>query len=158
MRKHEGFWIVTLFLVNQQKEPKKNRDAAWLFQAELSVAGLEDRPIFRKRLQMQEQGQLEPYDYFEKQAMNMLYRKQVEFAVGHGVAVHVHATAENPQQAVRITSRSVPAYEVPMQTPPSADDNPQLRGLVLDMKELSETVHRFSIQAGCPGRYVFRMD
>lgn len=139
MRKHEGFWIVTLFLVNQQKEPKKNRDAAWLFQAELSVAGPGDRPIFRKRLQLQEQGQLEACDYFERQAMNMIYRKRVEFAVGHGVAVHVDAMPENPQQAARITSRSVPAYEVPMQTPPSADDNPRLRGLVLDMKELAET-------------------
>lgn len=139
MRKHEDCWIVTLFLVNNQQEPKKYRDAAWLFQAEFEVEGVDGKPVFCKRLQPQDSGQLDPVDYFERQGMNMLYRDQVEFAVGHGIAVHAEPAPDNPQQALRIKTAAIPAYEVPMQTPPTANDNPDLKALCLDMKELSET-------------------
>ena len=30
IRKRDGNWIVTLFLVNHQVEPEKNKDEAWL--------------------------------------------------------------------------------------------------------------------------------
>src|SRR5208283_4175367 len=38
-RKAGKDWLVSLFLVNEQTEPKKLRDAAWLFQPELVVEG-----------------------------------------------------------------------------------------------------------------------
>src|SRR5206468_1719350 len=37
MRRLDGSWTVTLFLVNEQHEPEKNRDQAWIFQPELVV-------------------------------------------------------------------------------------------------------------------------
>src|ERR1019366_8210327 len=37
IRKSDNHWVVTLFLVNNQKEPEQNRDAAWVFQPELVV-------------------------------------------------------------------------------------------------------------------------
>ncbi|MCS6954610.1 MAG: hypothetical protein NZM33_17365, partial [Bryobacteraceae bacterium] len=50
VRKREGYWSVTLFLVNGQREPKRRRDEAWLFQPELVVEGMNREPIFRRRL------------------------------------------------------------------------------------------------------------
>jgi len=43
MRKHDGGWSVTLFLVNGQEEPKREKDSAWLFQPELIVEALDYR-------------------------------------------------------------------------------------------------------------------
>ncbi|ANH71711.1 putative dNA helicase [Ralstonia insidiosa] len=68
----------------------------------------------------------------------MLYRKHVEFATGHGVAVDAEVAAAEPQKALRLRTRVTPTYEVPMTTPPTADDNPALAGVVLDMKLLAE--------------------
>ena len=78
-------------------------------------------------------------DYREQQSMDLLYREHVEFAVGHGISVHANVSPENPHRAVRITTRAIPEYEVPLQTPPTEKENPSLLGLVLDMKELAET-------------------
>ncbi|MFY8201287.1 MAG: hypothetical protein ACOVLE_11485, partial [Pirellula staleyi] len=74
----------------------------------------------------------------------MLYRHQVEFAVGHGVSVHAKVSKESSDRAVSIESVIVPTYEVPRTAPPTEDDatqNPafgKLAGLVLDMKLLAE--------------------
>jgi hypothetical protein len=102
-------------------------------------------PIFNKRLShMDLPGTDEAYKQ-ENDMLAMLYRRHVEFAVGHGVAVHSDVDPDNPNRAVRITSRAIPSYEVPKTTPPTvadADQNPafaKLAGLVLDMKELTET-------------------
>jgi hypothetical protein len=74
----------------------------------------------------------------------MLYRRHVEFAVGHNIAVHADVDPSDPNRAVRLSSRSVPSYEIPKTTPPTIEDaeqNPafaKLAGLVLDMKTLSD--------------------
>ncbi|HET6880247.1 MAG TPA: DISARM system helicase DrmA, partial [Pirellulales bacterium] len=57
----------------------------------------------------------------------------------------VEVSPESPQRAVRVKTQTVPRYEVPQTTPPSADDAAEnsafgkLNSLVLDMKELAET-------------------
>ena len=75
----------------------------------------------------------------------MVYRRHVEFAVGHGTAIHADLDPTDPNRCRRITTRAIPSYEVPKTTPPTVEDagqNPafaRLDGLVLDMKLLHET-------------------
>jgi len=70
--------------------------------------------------------------------MDMLYRDLVEFAVGHGVAVNWRLPAGDKRRAVELYTQMIPAYEVAQVTGAAADDNPDLAGLVLDMKALAE--------------------
>ena len=49
IRRLDGSWTVTLFLVNEQHEPEKHRDEAWVFQPELLVAAPDGAPIFQRR-------------------------------------------------------------------------------------------------------------
>ena len=71
--------------------------------------------------------------------MAMLYRKQVEFAIGHGVSVHAKTASRTEERAVELSISVIPAYEVPKTSPPQVDEIPELAGLVLDMQELSTT-------------------
>ena len=96
IRERGGQWIITLFLVNGQAEPKQNKDEAWLFQPELVVeaadgsAAFEQRPLNHDRTDG------------ESMALNMLYRSQVEFAVGHNVAVHADLCPGCTDRALRV--------------------------------------------------------
>ncbi len=139
VRKREHFWSVTLFLVNGQAEPKKLRDAAWLFQPELSVESPDQRPIFQSHPQRKSAGKADPVAFAEEQEMAMLYRHHVEFGVGHGVSIHADCPDGVCDQAHRLSTVVVPTYEVPRTTPPTAADWPRMAGLVVDMKELGET-------------------
>jgi hypothetical protein len=56
VRRHDGDWIVTVFLVNGQEEQRRERDRAWLFQPELVVAAPDGSPIFRRRPKLQAGG------------------------------------------------------------------------------------------------------
>lgn len=139
IRKRDDHWSVTLFLVNGQQEPKRLRDESWLFQPELIVKSPDGQPIFHRRPSRRDPGKSDPATYAEEQAMEMLYRHQVEFAVGHGVSVHAETLEGVPERAVRIRTQVAPTYEVPRVTPPTASDFPGLAGLAIDMKELAET-------------------
>lgn len=132
VRARHGQWVVTLFLVNGQKEPERLRDTAWVFQPELVVAVDGGAPLFRRRLFHREGG--EP----EEKAMAMLYRHQTEFAVGHGIAVHADLAAGRTDRAVRLSTRVVPTYELPATVLPTPEDTPALAGLTLDMATLSQ--------------------
>jgi hypothetical protein len=138
-RKQNDDWIVTLFMINSRPELKKSRDSAWVFQPELSVESADpaDSDIFVRRPQRRiSEGSSNAF-IAEERAMAMLYRKQLEFATGHGVGVHAEVSQLNVERAVRVSTRVVPEYEVPKTTPPTVDEVPGLSGLVLDMKELS---------------------
>jgi hypothetical protein len=139
IRKRDQFWSVTLFLVNGQEEPKKLRDTAWLFQPELIVQAPDGRPIFHSRPQQRDPGKSDPMTFAEEQEMAMLYRNHVEFGVGHGVSIHAECPEGVCDRAVSLSTRVVPAYEVPQTTPPTVADLPKLDGLVLDMMELGQT-------------------
>jgi hypothetical protein len=134
-RRHDGEWLVTLFLVNGQEIPKQRRDEAWLFQVELAVEDPEGGPIFRRRPEI-ELGLTG--DEQETRSLAMLYRDNVEFAVGHAVSVHAVLDSEDPRRAVRIETRGVPVYEVPLTEAPTLEEVPELDGVVLDMKALVE--------------------
>jgi hypothetical protein len=136
MRQREHFWTVTLFLVNGQEEPKKLRDAVWLFQPELHVESPDGTAIFHSRPQQRDPGQSDPVTFAEEQELAMLYRDHVEFGVGHGVSVHADCPEGMHDRAVRLSTTVVPGYDVPQTTPPTAADLPHLAGLVVDMKAL----------------------
>src|SRR6185312_6496028 len=78
VRRTDDFWTVTLFLVNEQREPERRRDEAWVFQPELTVEAPDGSPIFQPRPTVQRRWQSD-----EEQTMAMLYRHHVSFAIGH---------------------------------------------------------------------------
>ncbi len=138
-RRYDDDFVVTIFLVNGQVEPERSRDKAWIFQPEIIIDSPDGKPVFRKRpLEVDQEG-LDPVTASEKDAMEMLYRKRVEFAVGHGVAVHAEVSGEDTTRAVRLETRVMPVGEVHAQQPPTVKDFPKLKGLELDMKALAET-------------------
>lgn len=138
-RRLDDDWIVTLFLVNGQAEPRKNQDRAWLFQAELSVAAPDGVAIFRGRPHLSDGGAADEVIKAEERALAMAYRRRVEFAIGHGVAVHAETAPGAPDRAVRVSTQAVPSYEVARTDAPTPDDVPELVDLTLDMKDLAET-------------------
>jgi hypothetical protein len=145
IRRRPDHLSVTLFLVNDGIEPPPpNRERTWMFQCEMSIEPPDGLPVFQKRLsRIDLPGTDEAYKQ-ENEMLAMLYRRHVEFAVGHNIAVHADVDPDDPNRAVRLSSRAVPSYEVPKTTPPTiedADQNPafaKLAGVVLDMKTLSD--------------------
>jgi hypothetical protein len=137
IRKHDGGWLVTLFLVNAQRGEMRQNDK-WIFQARMSVTAPDRAPVFLRRPVRQTGG--DAADQAEQRRLAMSYRFHPEFAVGHGVAVHAEPAADRVR-AVEISTSAVPVYEVPATDVPSADtdpDLPELADLGLDMKALSE--------------------
>ncbi len=137
-----GERLVTLFLVNGQLEPDTNRDSAWLFQPELRVTGAGPHargPVFRRR-----PGNDIVVDDAERDHLSLIYRRRVEFAVGHGVAVHAETSAEDPTRATLVRTEIIPRYEVPVTETPGLDpeDRPAMKTMVergwLDMLVLAD--------------------
>jgi len=143
VRKRADHWSITLFMVNEQQEPERLRDTAWVFQPELSAEGVDGAAVIHKRHTILELSGTDPAVKAENDLLAMLYRRHVEFAVGHGIGVHVDVSPD-PNHAVRVRTKVVPSYEIPRTTPPRPEDaeiNPafaKLEGLVLDMKLLAE--------------------
>lgn len=138
----KGERLVTLFLVNGQLEPDTNRDAAWLFQPELVVKGAGDdagSPVFLRRPTNDV-----VVDDAERDHLGLIYRRRVEFAVGHGVAVHAETAPDDPTRAVVVRTEVIPSYEVPVTETPGLDpeDRPAMRKMVergwLDMLSLAD--------------------
>ncbi len=144
IRSRESHCIITLFLVNGQLEERPNKDRWYLFQPMLTVSAPDGSAIFQKKLDRLPSS-TDPATKLEEQRMAMLYRRQVEFAVGHGVSVHADVSKERSDRAVSVRTTAIPTYEVAKTTPPTTADaatNPafgKLDGLVLDMKVLAET-------------------
>lgn len=140
IRKQGEDWIVTLFLVNAQQEPERLVDRAWLFQPEMSVQSAEPNTpgIFIQRLHRRP-SRIDSAILAEEQAIAMIYRDQVEFAVGHGVGVRAEVMPEDLKCATHLSTQIIPAYEVPQTTAPTAEDLPRLAQLVLDMQQLAES-------------------
>ncbi len=140
-RQNDSDFIVTLFLVNGQKETKNRKDQTWLFQPELKVKSIDSQypDIFVKRNLSRPLEKSNTTIDAEERTMAMLYRKHREFAIGHGVSVHAKTAPETTERAVELSISVIPIYEVPKTTPPESTEIPQLVELVLDMQELSIT-------------------
>jgi hypothetical protein len=135
----QGDRLVTLFLVNGQAEPQQNRDQAWVFQPEIVVRDVEgERAIFRRRPLLQ----VEQHDE-ERLSLEMIYRRRVEFATGHGISVHATVDSTNPELANEIRTTVIPEEEIPITEAPGANptDRLALRELrakgALDMAKLA---------------------
>lgn len=137
-RKKQGLLVVTLFVVNNQAEPAKTRDRAWLFQVRMQVESLDQQPVFLRRPRQAEQGRIDAETWCELQEAERLYRHTLEFAVGHGVSVHAETRAGDLTRALTLETRAVPFHDVPMQTPPTAEEEPELARAVVDMAILAE--------------------
>lgn len=143
VRRYDNHWSVTLFLVNNQIEPRRRRDEAWVFQPELIVRSPEGEAIFERRsLKRTTRGA----DSDEMAMLDMLYRKRLEFATGHGVSVHVEADGTGAC-AYSVATRVIPQSEIRQSTSPTKEDFSALEGLPLDMKVLAET-----LQADLPAK------
>lgn len=143
IRKLDGDWVVSLFLVNTQlTSSKRPKDDELVFQPQLVVAAPGGAAVFRKRPRLRSgaDGGGEGVASFEEQRrLEMLYRRRVEFAVGHGVAVDAAVDAGDPTKAIGLVTRVTPTHDVPVTTPPTAEDIPALADVLLDMKALAET-------------------
>lgn len=135
-----GERLVTLFVVNGQTEPDKNKDRAWLFQPEIIVRSRrhEEPAVFRRRPSNDV-----VVDDSEREHLGLIYRRRVEFAVGHGVAVHADTAPNDPTRAVEIRTQVIPRLEIPVTETPGLDpaDRPAMREMVergwLDMSTLA---------------------
>ncbi|MEV5700515.1 DISARM system helicase DrmA [Streptomyces anthocyanicus] len=137
-RRHEGSWLVSLFLVNGQED--RPGCAHWMFQASMAVAGPPGTAPFLPRRAVGPAGG----DADERRSLAMTYRFHPEFAVGHGTGVHAEQARDDARRAVRVSTTATPTYEVPHTDVPNPHiderdrDLPELADLVLDMRELSE--------------------
>ena len=85
--------LISLFLVNEQATPLQNRDEAWLFQVGIRLEAADGSPVFLARDGFETSAEVaDP----ELPRLEMLYRDEVEFAVGHGTAVHADARRDRP--------------------------------------------------------------
>ncbi|MEP7217266.1 MAG: DISARM system helicase DrmA, partial [Bacteroidota bacterium] len=136
-------WSVTLFLINDQSEPKYLKDKAWVFQPELMAEGVDGAAVMHRRTTLMDRHRADPTITAENDLLSMLYRRNVEFAVGHGVSIHVDVSPD-PNRAYHVRTNVVPSCEIPRTTPPTVADaatNPafaKLAGLDLDMRSLAE--------------------
>lgn len=142
-----GDRLVTLFLVNTQEKPETNQDEAWIFQPELIVRSEDGSAIFRRRPVAELNHDL------ERESLAMIYRRHVEFAVGHGVSVHAETSPEDPERAVEVRTRVVPRYEVPVTETPGMEpqDRPAMRRMIeegsIDMARLAEMERHELVEA-----------
>lgn len=144
VRHLKGTCMVTAFLVNRTEytgKAKKPPVDKWVFQPSISFEDPDGRGVFIGR--DQKDRLLEDKDD-ELKALDVLYRRRVEFATGHAASVHAVADATDPARAVRIETRLIPKYEVAATETPGADssDRPAMRKLVLskslDMVRLAD--------------------
>lgn len=134
--------LVTVFMVNTQTEPETNKDTSWVFQPVVTAKAIEGSmapAIFRRRPVIETDGKDQ-----ERESLEMIYRKQVEFSVGHGIAVHAEVAKENVELATEINTVILPDYEVPITEVPGLreGDRPALKNMLndgyLDMQRLAE--------------------
>jgi len=140
IRRSETGWLVTLFLVNRQEEPKTKKDEAWIFQPKMKVTDSScSQSIFINRKKWDHDlNKLDSSSKLEFESLEMLYRHKLEFSVGHGVSVHAEVDPENDERSFSLETDFIPFAEVEQQTTPTEIDNPDIKDLKLDMKELSE--------------------
>ncbi|MDH4185912.1 MAG: hypothetical protein OEV08_02840, partial [Nitrospira sp.] len=134
-----GDRLVTLFLVNTQTMPEQNQDQAWIFQPELVVRDMEGHAVFRRRPILR----ADEFDE-EREALEMIYRDRVEFAVGHGISVHTTVSETDRERATEIRTAVLPEYQIQVTETPGLEpeDRPAMRRMIedglLDMERLAE--------------------
>jgi len=62
---------------------------------------------------------MDPLTGEETQTLEMLYRFQLEYGVGHGVSVHATLPEDGAEKALILDTEYLPRAEVPQQTHPT---------------------------------------
>ncbi len=135
-------WLISLFFVNEQTpadEKRGKKYERWIFQPKLIVSGVGNEDIFVARSNFKTNtGSTKQSVQEENETLEMLYRHRQEFAVGHGVSIHATKSNSQSDHASIVETEWIPQFEVPQQTPREVEEDSNLAGLVLDMKELAE--------------------
>src|SRR5262249_1125912 len=129
-------WVVSIFFVNSSQEQDRKKDEAWVFQPKMWVLDAADpsQPIFVQRRDWRyDLSRMDRLSREETETLEMLYRDRLEFAVGHGVSVEATTAQTDPTRASVLQTEFVPISEIEQQTQPTASDDPNLSGVVLDM-------------------------
>jgi hypothetical protein len=129
-----GARVITLHLVNGQARVETNKDEHMLFQPELEVRAPDSAPAFLERPVPDLGATRDPDD----QGLALLYRKTVEFAAGHGVAVDYDLASGRWDRAVAVRTAIAPQMEVERMDPPAPAEIPGLADLVTDMRTLAD--------------------
>lgn len=108
---HDGKRAVSLFLENAQ-EGKNAGDEAWLFQVRLEVEESSGRPCFVSQRLHHDADDADPMTRQQEDHLKLLYRKEVEFAIGHGTACDWDVEETDFRCARRIWTDPMPSYEV----------------------------------------------
>ncbi|MBK5221554.1 MAG: helicase [Acidimicrobiia bacterium] len=148
-------WLITLFLVNEQMPTATNIDERWLFQIDLSAAAGDGSAVFvGRQLALPQET---THSDAELRHLDLLYREKVEFAVGHGIAVHADAAPDDPHRATAVRTAVIPRSEVAKVEAPGPDDpaldevERELMGRVdFDMEALSKLDGPAATAALCP--------
>ncbi len=142
MRRSADGWVVSLFMLNGQalrQQRSEGRDDVWLFQPKLAVSAPDQAPVFVQRSSGQvDLSKMDALTREETETLEMLYRHQREFSVGHGVSVHATRAPGKGERALQVETEWIPCHEVPQQTARTVDDDENLAGLTLNMVELAE--------------------
>ncbi|WP_422745595.1 DISARM system helicase DrmA [Micromonospora sp. WMMD754] len=138
VRRHDGQWVVSLFLVNTTDPSGKMMNATWVFQCALRVRGTKgSAPFCPRELPLPDERIADPA-IRELRTLAMRYRHTPAFAVGHGVGVLVRTTDGDPTRAVEISTDPMPWYEMPATDATRPKDEERLAGVELDMANLAE--------------------
>ncbi|WP_440065597.1 DISARM system helicase DrmA [Streptosporangium sp. OZ121] len=131
----DGRRVVELTLINQQIEPERAADVAWLFQVELTVTALD--PGARGFLPIDDPlDDLEAVgDDLEERHLRLLYRHERRYASGRNVAVHAEV-AEGERCARELRTTWLPAHDVPATVAPVGEGT-ALAGVELSMDALA---------------------
>lgn len=137
-RSPQGAWLVTAFLANEQEQVSRNKDGRWLFQPELTLSAEGDAVFLGRGELLGAVRAGSASEQAEVARLDLQYRDVVEFAVGHGVGTEAKLSTLDPRRAIAVSTAVMPRAEVWRTEAPSPAAVPQLAGLVVDMKELSE--------------------
>ncbi|MFF3444143.1 DISARM system helicase DrmA [Streptosporangium sp. NPDC002721] len=131
----DGRRVVELTLVNQQAEPERNTDTAWLFQAELTVTAPDRAASGHDILDRAAPGPGacvflpidDPLDDLEavgedleERHLRLLYRDERRYASGRNVAVHADVP-QGQRCAERLRTTWLPAHDVPATVAPDGE-------------------------------------
>ncbi|MCA9852226.1 MAG: DISARM system helicase DrmA [Dehalococcoidia bacterium] len=116
VRPYGGDRIVSAFLDNQKEPPvgKRPPDEDYLFQPSLRLTSPTAAILPRG---ITDQIDRDP----DIASADLIYRKRLEFGVGHGVAVHWDESEARKGRVSWVRTEMIPAHEVPKVTPRESD-------------------------------------
>lgn len=137
--RYNDVWLVSLFLANHQDIVRRRQDEHWIFQVQLrATAAGEERPVFVQRLEHRISSGMDVDTKQELEEQALRFRHVRTFAMGHGAAVLTHRHDDDPVTHARsIETDFLPMADVKGQSPRTAEDDPSLHGIVLEMRTLA---------------------